>query len=100
MTDIEFMTQYLVLKHAHEFTHLCDNSDNVRILTDAAKIGCITDTQKQQLIKAYIDYRSRYHVLSLDQQGRCVKREEFSEDIKNVTSIWQAIFELNWIKLN
>ena len=95
MTDIEFMTQYLVLKHAHEFTHLCDNSDNVRILTDAAKIGCITDTQKQQLIKAYIDYRSRYHVLSLDQQGRCVKREEFSEDIKNVTSIWQAIFELN-----
>ncbi len=95
MTDIEFMTQYLVLKHAHEFTHLCDNSDNVRILTDAAKIGCITDTQKQQLIKAYIDYRSRYHVLSLDQQGRCVKREDFSEDIKNVTSIWQAIFELN-----
>ncbi|HCP98993.1 MAG TPA: bifunctional [glutamate--ammonia ligase]-adenylyl-L-tyrosine phosphorylase/[glutamate--ammonia-ligase] adenylyltransferase, partial [Pseudoalteromonas sp.] len=95
MTDIEFMTQYLVLKHAHEFTHLCDNSDNVRILTDAAKIGCITGTQKQQLIKAYIDYRSRYHVLSLDQQGRCVKREEFSEDIKNVTSIWQAIFELN-----
>lgn len=95
MTDIEFITQYLVLKYAHEFTHLCDYSDNVRILTDAAKIGCITDTQKQQLIKAYIDYRSRYHVLSLDQQGRCVKREEFSEDIKNVTSIWQAIFELN-----
>ncbi|KAF7765377.1 glutamate-ammonia-ligase adenylyltransferase [Pseudoalteromonas undina] len=95
MTDIEFITQYLVLKYAHEFTHLCDNSDNVRILTDAAKIGCITDTQKQQLIKAYIDYRSRYHVLSLDQQGRCVKREDFSEDIKNVTSIWQAIFELN-----
>lgn len=95
MTDIEFMTQYLVLKHAHEFTHLCDNSDNVRILTDAAKIGCITDTQKQQLIKAYIDYRSRYHVLSLDQQGRCVKREEFSEDIKNVTAVWKAIFELD-----
>ncbi|WP_350552716.1 hypothetical protein, partial [Pseudoalteromonas sp. 120-MNA-CIBAN-0494] len=55
MTDIEFITQYLVLKHAHEFTHLCDNSDNVRILTDAAKIGCISDIQKKQLIQAYID---------------------------------------------
>ena len=95
MTDIEFITQYLVLKYAHEFNHLCDNSDNVRILTDAAKIGCITDTQKQQLIKAYIDYRSRYHVLSLDQQGRCVKREDFSKDINNVTAVWKAIFELD-----
>ncbi|WP_409423895.1 bifunctional [glutamate--ammonia ligase]-adenylyl-L-tyrosine phosphorylase/[glutamate--ammonia-ligase] adenylyltransferase [Pseudoalteromonas sp. RW-H-Ap-1] len=95
MADIEFITQYLVLKYAHEFNHLCDNSDNVRILTDAAKIGCITDTQKQQLIKAYIDYRSRYHVLSLDQQGRCVKREDFSKDINNVTAVWKAIFELD-----
>jgi len=95
MTDIEFITQYLVLKHAHEFTHLCDNSDNVRILTDAAKIGCISDIQKKQLIQAYIDYRSRYHVLSLDQQGRCVKREEFSENINNVSTVWKAIFGLD-----
>ena len=95
MTDIEFITQYLVLKHAHEFTHLCDNSDNVRILTDAAKIGCISDIQKQQLIQAYIDYRSRYHVLSLEQQGRCVKREEFSENINNVSTVWKAIFGLD-----
>jgi len=69
-------------------------SDNVRILTDAAAIGCITKTQKQQLIQAYIDYRSRYHVLSLNQQGRLVSRKEYQTDIESVTACWNAIFEL------
>lgn len=92
MADIEFITQYLVLKYANEFEHLMMYSDNVRILTDAARIGCITQTQKSKLIKAYIDYRSRYHALSLDQQGRCVERADFAEDIDNVKAIWQSVF--------
>jgi len=95
MADIEFITQYLVLKHAQEFEQLTVYSDNVRILTDAANIGCITKEQKQQLIKAYIDYRSCYHVLSLDQQGKLVSREAFLQDIANITQVWNAIFELN-----
>ncbi|MGE6808955.1 MULTISPECIES: bifunctional [glutamate--ammonia ligase]-adenylyl-L-tyrosine phosphorylase/[glutamate--ammonia-ligase] adenylyltransferase [Pseudoalteromonas] len=95
MTDIEFITQYLVLNYAQQFEELCVYSDNVRILTDAAKLGCITKAQKQQLIQAYINYRSRYHVLSLDQQGRCTERAQFSDDIKNVTAIWQTVFELS-----
>ena len=94
MADIEFITQYLVLKNAHDSEQLSVFSDNVRILTDAAKIGCITKEQKQQLIKAYIDYRSCYHVLSLDQQGKLVEREQFLQDITNVTAIWKAVFEL------
>jgi glutamate-ammonia-ligase adenylyltransferase len=95
MADIEFITQYLVLKYAHEFERLTVYSDNVRILTDAAKIGCITKDQQQQLIHAYISYRSRYHVLSLEQQGRLVPRIQFEEDITNVKRIWDIIFELN-----
>ncbi|WP_165725183.1 bifunctional [glutamate--ammonia ligase]-adenylyl-L-tyrosine phosphorylase/[glutamate--ammonia-ligase] adenylyltransferase [Pseudoalteromonas sp. SA25] len=95
MADIEFITQYLVLKHANEFEQLTVYSDNVRILTDAANIGCITKEQKQQLIKAYIDYRSCYHVLSLDQKGKLISREAFLQDITNVTNIWNSIFELN-----
>jgi glutamate-ammonia-ligase adenylyltransferase len=94
MADIEFITQYVVLKNAQKFSQLCEYSDNVRILTDAAMLGCITELQKQQLIKAYIDYRSRYHVLSLDQQGRCVDRNELNDDINNVTQIWLDVFAL------
>ncbi len=94
MADIEFITQYLVLKNAHTFSQLTTFSDNVRILTDAARLGCIDTPLKQGLIAAYIEYRSRYHVLSLDQQGRCVSREELSEHINLVVKAWQEIFEL------
>ncbi|ENN99735.1 bifunctional [glutamate--ammonia ligase]-adenylyl-L-tyrosine phosphorylase/[glutamate--ammonia-ligase] adenylyltransferase, partial [Pseudoalteromonas agarivorans] len=99
MTDIEFITQYLVLKNANQFSQLTVFSDNVRILTDAAAIGCITKTQKQQLIQAYIDYRSRYHVLNLNQQGRLVSRKEYQTDIESVTACWNAIFELGRVDL-
>jgi glutamate-ammonia-ligase adenylyltransferase len=95
MADIEFITQYLVLKHACEFEPLTVFSDNVRVLSDAASIGCITEEQKSQLIQAYIDYRSRYHVLSLNQQGRLVSRAPFQQDINNVMQIWNTIFELS-----
>jgi len=67
----------------------------VRILTDAARLGCINNSLKQGLIAAYIEYRSRYHVLSLDQQGRCVSREELEEHINLVVKAWQDIFGLN-----
>lgn len=95
MTDIEFITQYVVLKNACQFEKLTVYSDNVRILTDAASLGCITPQQKDQLIKAYIDYRSCYHVLSLNQQGKLIARESFLKDITNVGAIWKAIFELD-----
>ena len=95
MADIEFITQYIVLKYAYKFEKLIVYSDNVRILTEAAKIGCITEEQKQQLVKAYIDYRSCYHVLSLDQQGKLVSREAFQNDITHVTHIWNSIFALS-----
>lgn len=95
MADIEFITQYLVLKNAHTFSQLTTFSDNVRILSDAARLGCINNSLKQGLIAAYIEYRSRYHVLSLDQQGRCVSREELEEHISLVIKTWQHIFELN-----
>lgn len=95
IADIEFLTQYLVLDNAYSLEQLTTYSDNVRILTDAARLGCISDEIKQGLITAYIDYRSRYHVLSLDQQGRCVTKAEFAKDIAFVTQAWQQIFELS-----
>ncbi|NMR24798.1 bifunctional [glutamate--ammonia ligase]-adenylyl-L-tyrosine phosphorylase/[glutamate--ammonia-ligase] adenylyltransferase [Pseudoalteromonas sp. NEC-BIFX-2020_015] len=94
MADIEFITQYLVLSNAHTFEQLTTYSDNVRILTDAARLGCISNDTKEGLIAAYIDYRSCYHVLSLDQRGRCVTRDEFATHISFVTRTWQQIFQL------
>jgi glutamate-ammonia-ligase adenylyltransferase len=94
MADIEFITQYIGLKNAHTFEQLTTYSDNVRILTDAAKLGCISQQTKEGLIAAYIDYRSHYHVLSLDQKGRCVERERVKDHMDLVINAWHTIFAL------
>ena len=95
MADIEFITQYIVLKNAHTFEQLTTYSDNVRILTDAAMLGCISQKIKAGLIAAYIDYRSHYHVLSLDQKGRCIERVNVQKHIDLVVNAWQTIFALD-----
>ncbi|WP_404341022.1 bifunctional [glutamate--ammonia ligase]-adenylyl-L-tyrosine phosphorylase/[glutamate--ammonia-ligase] adenylyltransferase [Pseudoalteromonas mariniglutinosa] len=92
MTDIEFITQYLVLRYAATYEELTIWSDNVRILSDAARLGCIDEQTKAGLIAAYIEYRSRYHVMSLDQQGRCTERHALIAHIDNVTAAWQQVF--------
>ena len=86
ITDIEFITQYLVLNNAMQHSELTTWSDNVRILTDAARLGCIKEQMQQELVAAYIAYRSRYHVMSLDQQGRCAPRAEFTQHIDYVSN--------------
>ncbi|MCF7501647.1 bifunctional [glutamate--ammonia ligase]-adenylyl-L-tyrosine phosphorylase/[glutamate--ammonia-ligase] adenylyltransferase [Pseudoalteromonas sp. L1] len=91
MTDIEFITQYLVLKYAPQYQELTTWPDNVRILEDAAKLGCIDSEMQHQLVAAYIEYRSRYHVMSLNQQGRCAPRTELKEHISLVQSAWQQV---------
>ncbi|MCF2898919.1 bifunctional [glutamate--ammonia ligase]-adenylyl-L-tyrosine phosphorylase/[glutamate--ammonia-ligase] adenylyltransferase [Pseudoalteromonas sp. OFAV1] len=95
ITDIEFITQYLVLNNAMQHPELTTWSDNVRILADAARLGCITEQMQQELVAAYITYRSRYHVMSLDQQGRCAPRAELTQHIALVSNAWQQVFIAN-----
>ena len=92
ITDIEFITQYLVLNNAMQHSELTTWSDNVRILADAARLGCITEQMQQELVAAYIAYRSRYHVMSLNQQGRCAPRAELTQHIDIVSQAWQQVF--------
>ncbi len=92
ITDIEFITQYLVLNNAKQHPELTTWSDNVRILADAARLGCITEHMQQELVAAYIAYRSRYHVLSLNQQGRCAPRAELIQHVELVSEAWQQVF--------
>ncbi|MGO2168649.1 MAG: bifunctional [glutamate--ammonia ligase]-adenylyl-L-tyrosine phosphorylase/[glutamate--ammonia-ligase] adenylyltransferase [Pseudoalteromonas sp.] len=95
MTDIEFITQYLVLKNANTYSELTQHPDNVRILSDAARLNCISTAMKNDLISAYIEYRSRYHIMSLDQKGRCALKVELVEHIEAVCAIWRHVFTLD-----
>jgi glutamate-ammonia-ligase adenylyltransferase len=76
MTDIEFIAQYLVLSHSHQLNALASYTDNIRIFEYAAISGILTKEHKQLLTDAYCLYRDSYHQQSLDQQGRCVAKDE------------------------
>ncbi|MEO2268286.1 bifunctional [glutamate--ammonia ligase]-adenylyl-L-tyrosine phosphorylase/[glutamate--ammonia-ligase] adenylyltransferase [Pseudoalteromonas sp. YIC-656] len=90
MTDIEFITQYLVLANARTYPELVTYSDNIRILEMAAQCGCISDEQAKQLIHAYCHYRGLYHVLSLRNQDKVIAKIELAEEINTVQQVWEA----------
>lgn len=93
MTDIEFIAQYLVLKHAASNSALTQYPDNIRILESATEQGVINAEQQVALTGCYCSLREHYHLNSLNQQGRCVPRELVQTQVEKVHSIWQQLFE-------
>ncbi|MFY8274292.1 bifunctional [glutamate--ammonia ligase]-adenylyl-L-tyrosine phosphorylase/[glutamate--ammonia-ligase] adenylyltransferase [Pseudoalteromonas sp. SSDWG2] len=91
MTDIEFITQYLVLAYAHHYPQLVTYSDNIRILEAAAQCGCISEQQAQELIYAYCHYRGLYHVLSLRNQDKLMVKAQLDKEINSVKQVWEAL---------
>ncbi len=91
MADIEFITQYLALAYASEDESLIYYSDNIRLLTDAARLGWISDEERTQLIDAYRCYRDLYHIRSLRQQEKLIGRENVDTHIGNVSRIWHRL---------
>lgn len=92
MTDIEFITQYLVLGFAQQHPQLCEYTDNVRILQCAERVGLLTSHESQGLIEYYKAYRAKNHRLALAElEG--ISHDDFSEAIGLVTTVWQRLFD-------
>lgn len=70
ITDLEFLTQYWVLLHSHEFNVLTKWSDNLRILDSLAHVGVINEDENHALQEAYLFIRNQLHKLSLGAFGR------------------------------
>lgn len=90
MTDIEFLTQYLVLAYADKHPQLCTYTDNVRILEHAEKAGLLNQAQLAVLIDNYKLLRAKNHRLSLaEQQG--ISHDDLSANAEQVLSVWQVL---------
>lgn len=61
MMDLEFLVQYLLLRHAPDEPAVVDWSDNVRQLDALARQGFISAGAAESLTAAYLDIRSRMH---------------------------------------
>ncbi|HEY7772929.1 MAG TPA: bifunctional [glutamate--ammonia ligase]-adenylyl-L-tyrosine phosphorylase/[glutamate--ammonia-ligase] adenylyltransferase [Marinagarivorans sp.] len=93
IVDIEFIVQYLVLRHAHQHPSLINYSDNIRILEAVAQAALLPEATVTTLIDTYKQYRTLTHQLALQQQSNRVKHEQISTLQGPIVEIWNQLFQ-------
>ena len=90
--DIEFLVQYLVLKHAPDRAEVIEYTDNIRQLDALLTIGHFDDAEVQRLQDIYRAYRGMAHRLSLDDQPALAASDAFLDERNYVTRVWHKVF--------
>ncbi len=93
ITDIEFITQYLVLRDAAKVPGLTRWSDNVRILALLAQHGIMPEDEAHALTSAYVTLRDALHHLALQAQPGHVEPDAFAAQRQQVTASWNTWLE-------
>jgi glutamate-ammonia-ligase adenylyltransferase len=92
LIDVEFIVQYLILLHAHEFAELTGNLGNIALLKIAADLGLIPAELAEQVRTAYREFRRRQHALRLNGARPRVPTDEFAEARAAVSELWKFVF--------
>jgi glutamate-ammonia-ligase adenylyltransferase len=92
IVDIEFMVQYLVLAHAHEYPELAVYSDNMRILETAERLDLLPARIARSLREAYLALRSEWHRSVLDLPDTNRAAEVLASHRDQVRAAWGRIF--------
>ena len=91
--DVEFIVQYLVLGHAHQYAELSGNLGNIALLRIAGELGLIDPQQGKAAGNAYREYRRLQHAKRLNANPQALNdRESLEAQIVAVNQLWQAIF--------
>lgn len=94
MVDIEFITQYLVLKYSSKFPDFVLWSDNVRILDECARLGILEQGSVDDLKESYIAIRNVGHRMNLQGITRIVFDDELDVYRDKVTRLWKQVFNI------
>ena len=93
IVDIEFMAQYMVLAWSGTNQDLAHYSDNVRILEDAGKAGCLPSSDVTALIQAYLSERAESHRLALANHNMQVSAVDWYDTREVVCKLWQRLID-------
>ncbi|MFA7269149.1 MAG: bifunctional [glutamate--ammonia ligase]-adenylyl-L-tyrosine phosphorylase/[glutamate--ammonia-ligase] adenylyltransferase [Sterolibacterium sp.] len=93
LIDVEFIVQYLVLGHAHEYPQLTGNLGNIALLKIAGQLGLIPPAQAETVRNAYRDYRRMQHALRLNSAPARVEPNSVAERVAAVRELWRIVFE-------
>ncbi|MDA8137081.1 MAG: bifunctional [glutamate--ammonia ligase]-adenylyl-L-tyrosine phosphorylase/[glutamate--ammonia-ligase] adenylyltransferase [Desulfobacteraceae bacterium] len=89
--DIEFLVQYLVLRHAHRHPAIVRWTDNVRQLQALNEAGILDNVTAFRLRRAFLIYRATAHRLNLAQQPARVADNRFLQARQFVAEMWQRL---------
>jgi [glutamine synthetase] adenylyltransferase / [glutamine synthetase]-adenylyl-L-tyrosine phosphorylase len=90
--DIEFLVQYLVLRHASEHAAVIEFPDNIRQLEALVACGEVAQHDAADLQEAYRQYRLRQHHLALNNEPPLVGVDQFEDERGRVSRAWDDYF--------
>ena len=88
IVDIEFLVQYLILKHAHAYPDIIIWTDNMRLLESLDAEGIITGCESERLQNAYLVMRKAMHRLDLQEKSLEIPDTHFLEIRNHVIEIY------------
>ena len=95
LVDIEFMVQYLLLKHAHEEPVIARMSDNIRQLAALEATGLMASVDAAALRDSYRRLRMEAHRCYLNGEDSLVADAPWQGLRDTVREIWARIFVEN-----
>ncbi len=93
MIDIEFMVQYLILRHAAQHPELVADIGNIALLKLCGTLGLIDAKLASQVADAYRTYRKLQHQIRLQGEDKArVEPERVVQEAQAVRQLWDGIF--------
>ena len=92
MIDIEFIVQYLVLRHAHAYPQLCANIGNIGLLKLCGELQLIDAHLGEQVANAYRLMRKLQHQCRLQGMDKArVALEQVEPAVAHVQDLWLGV---------
>jgi glutamate-ammonia-ligase adenylyltransferase len=93
MIDIEFMVQYVVLRHACDHPRLTGDIGNIALLELFGVLGLVDAGLAHQVADAYRTFRRLQHQIRLQGEERArVEREKVAVEVEAVVQLWELVF--------
>ncbi|MFP5393976.1 MAG: bifunctional [glutamate--ammonia ligase]-adenylyl-L-tyrosine phosphorylase/[glutamate--ammonia-ligase] adenylyltransferase [Gammaproteobacteria bacterium] len=93
MIDIEFMVQYLVLRHAAQYPQLTGNVGNIALLRMCGELGLIDAELSIAVGDAYRKMRKLQHQLRLQgQENARIDPARIGQHAAKVRALWERLF--------
>jgi len=92
MIDIEFMVQYLVLLHAHDYPELCANHGNIALLLRCSELGLISSKDAHAVADIYRYWRKLQHYGRLQGNDLGLVDAKITDDkAHQVIALWNTL---------